>query len=451
MALFKAFSTWLERVIAQQYPGNHIIALWITEKNILNHSPFRPVLGLHRKGIIVSISRREFFKKAGVGTASAGLLAGGTSLSFGKNLATEGASKEDCCKKVTVLNPYRYIDWESVPQYKSNLHCHTKLHKIEKDGTIIEHGKSGYDESNGKTYGSDGWYLPDVVIDEYKKYGFHILALTDHNPFYGYGKDAESYGTATTHPWTLWNRTPEELGMIAVEGKELTNPQDYEHDISLFNSLGDLDQSNGYDRIERLKAVSDHMGLLSLAHPRKKITVSEMVTQAKRHYVSVALEVFTRSGRRGTRGALDYWDEILTETMPFLPIWGISVDDMHTFDQLGTNWCMHLLPEFHLGAVRHSLVRGEFYFSIDSNGNDIKRHRPIQAPVIDKIEVDGRKIKIYSRNTNHISWISEGNPVFTGNTLDLDKVVVGSYVRAELIGKQDEITGTQPFGIIHGS
>ena len=94
---------------------------------------------------------------------------------------------------------------------------------------------TGFDESDGDVYGSDGWALPDVVIDEYKKYGFSILALTDHNPFYGYSKLAESYGTLTTYPWTLWNRKPDELGMIAIEGKELTNPQHFEHDISLFN------------------------------------------------------------------------------------------------------------------------------------------------------------------------------------------------------------------------
>ena len=286
-----------------------------------------------------------------------------------------------------------------------------------------------------------------------QKYGFDILALTDHNPFLGYGKPANSYGKLTTYPWTLWNRNPDELDMVAVEGKELTNPQDFEHDISLFNDLGDLDQTDGYNRIERLKAVSDNMGLLSLAHPRRNVTVSEMVTQRKQYNVSVSLEAFTRSvgvRSKGLRFPLDYWDEILTETMPLLPIWGISVDDMHSFDQLGGNWSMHLLPELRLGAVRHSLERGEFYFTMDPNGNDVKRHHPIKAPIINKIEVNGRKITIHCKNTNNISWISEGKQVSTGDTLDLDKVVAGSYIRAELFGNDGEITCTQPFGIIHG-
>ena len=395
------------------------------------------------------MNRRRFCKKVGIGAGAVGFSASGASQLVGKSLDSDATSKKGCSMKVTILNPYRYIDWDGVTQYKSNLHCHTKVHKREKDGTIIEYGKVSYEQSDGVVYGSDGYNFPEVVIDQYKKYGFDILALTDHNPFYGYGKPADSYGTLTTYPWTLWNRNPDELDMIAVEGKELTNPQDFEHDISLFNDLGDLNQSDGYNRIERLKAVSDNMGLLSLAHPRRNVTASEMVAQLKRYNVSAALEVFTRSGRRGTRGALSYWDEILKETMPFLPIWGISVDDMHTFDQLGTNWCMHLLPEFHLGAVRHSLVRGEFFFSIDSNGNDLNRHHPVKVPHINKIEVNDRKIEIHCENVNSISWISEGNQVSTGNTLDLDKVAVGSYVRAELIGKQDEITGTQPFGIIH--
>lgn len=395
------------------------------------------------------VNKSGFFKKLGIGVAGIVFFASGVSQLASKSLDSVDSAIDNGSKKVTILNPYKYVDWDNFGQYKANLHCHTKLHKREKDGTIIEYEMDNYDESKGVAYGSDGYYLPDTVIDQYKRYGFTILAITDHNPFYGYGKVAESYSTLTTYPWTLWNRKPEELGMIAVEGKELTNPQDFEHDISLFSNLGDVDQSDGYDRVKRLKAVADNMGLLSLAHPRRNISVSDMVNQLRQYDVSVALEVFTRSARRGTRGALSYWDEILKESMPLLPIWGMSVDDMHTFDQLGTNWSMHLLPELRLGAVRQSLVRGEFYFSIDPNGTDVKAHHPIKAPVIKKIEVKERKINIDCKNANRICWISEGNQVSTGNTLDLDKVVVGSYVRAELFGNNGEMTCTQPFGIIH--
>ena len=387
-----------------------------------------------------------------MGGASVGFL---TDETFGSSFSGDQERKHR--RTAAVFNPYRYVDWDNLSRYKSNLHCHTKLHKREKDGTIIESDdsyfgssrKTGFDESGGDVYGSDGKALPDAVIDEYKKYGFDILALTDHDPFYGYGTLQESYGKQTTYPWTLWSRNPQKLGMIAVEGKEFTNPVDYEHDVSLFNNLGGIDQSNGYDRIERLRAVSDNMGLLILAHPRRNVTADQISAQVRRYHTAAAIEVFTRSGRRGTRGALSYWDEVLKQTMPFLPVWGISTDDMHTFDQLGTNWCTHLMSEFNVGAVRHSLVRGEFYVSIDPQGNNLDRHNPVRAPVIDKIEVHDRIITIHSENADHISWISEGDEVSTDFALELETVAVGSYIRAELFGKEDEITCTQPFGILH--
>ena len=102
-----------------------------------------------------------------------------------------------------------------------------------------------------------------------------------------------------------------------------------------------------------------------------------------------------------------------------------------------------------MGAVRHSLERGEFYFSLDPKGNDIKRHNPVKAPVITRIEVSGTKIKIWGENISKIIWISEGERIAEGDTLDLGMVDAGNYVRAELKGESGEITCTQPFGIIH--
>ena len=237
--------------------------------------------------ISVALLITGFAAKAG------GLPASGTAL----------PEKEACCQRyVTIMNPYRNVEWDRCSQYKGNFHALTRLHKLEKDGRIILYEDSGYEESGGEVYGN-----------------YH-----------------ESYGDNTTYPWTLWGRDPEKLGMVAVEGKELTNPHRgyHEHDVSLFNNLGETDQhKGGYNRTEILDKVSRRMGLLSLAHPRGNMTSGELAGQVRSYNAGVLMEVFTRGSSTDTR---DLWDDVLEQTMPFDPIWGLSVDDMYSFYQLGT-------------------------------------------------------------------------------------------------------------------
>jgi hypothetical protein len=54
-----------------------------------------------------------------------------------------------------VVNPYADVDWAQVEQHQANLHTHTTQ--------------------------SDGRLTPNQVIDEYRKRGYTILCLTDHN------------------------------------------------------------------------------------------------------------------------------------------------------------------------------------------------------------------------------------------------------------------------------
>lgn len=124
-------------------------------------------------------------------------------------------------------NPYEDVDWETYGQYKANFHAHTNQ--------------------------SDGSFTPDEVIDKYHGAGYKILDLTDHDS-YGYNAD-------TTWPWTKWDRNPEELGMLAIEGNELSNT---DHIGSLFNDYGG--PRAGEEELA-LQKVRERNGLAIMHHP----------------------------------------------------------------------------------------------------------------------------------------------------------------------------------------
>ncbi len=119
-----------------------------------------------------------------------------------------------------VVNPYEGIDWETTGHFRTNLHCHTTE--------------------------SDGRMDPPVVIDEYHQRGYDALAITDHN--------------LCTWPWEDFGRSPEELGMVAIPGNELSR---HHHALSLFAEF----EHPSRDIDEVMDALAEADGLGVLCHP----------------------------------------------------------------------------------------------------------------------------------------------------------------------------------------
>lgn len=130
------------------------------------------------------------------------------------------AQYDATAQPVLELNPYEGVNWERFGQYKANLHTHTTQ--------------------------SDGAMDPARVIDEYHARDYDILALTDHN--------------LCTWPWTEYGRVPEELGMLAVPGNELSR---HHHALSLFCEVEPPER----DLHVVLDAVRAAGGLAALCHP----------------------------------------------------------------------------------------------------------------------------------------------------------------------------------------
>ena len=326
-----------------------------------------------------------------------------------------------CSKTPQIQNPYESVNWQTYNQYKANLHTHTTR--------------------------SDGSYSPQWVVDNYKKLGYSILAITDHN--------------AVTYPWTDFeslkpsnksfekmeegkierskliyeNRDPKNLEMIAVQGCEISSPQ---HLGSYFT---DLEQRS--DSIEKtLNSIKEKNGILIFNHPGKYDHNALWYTTYFQNYPHIiGTEVFNQGNRYPNDKQL--WDSILVNLMPERPVWGFSNDDFHGRG-LGRNWNIMLLPKLTSDWVRKGMTDGLFFFVYAPSGHNGAAPPKIDSVFVDKVKVS---IEIISSGYDSIHWISGGEIVEKGNKVQLNNTFDGSYIRAEVFGKDGTILGTQPFGI----
>ena len=130
------------------------------------------------------------------------------------------SSRETETSLVLTLNPYSNVNWTTDGQFKANLHTHTT--------------------------NSDGYYAPTNVIDRYHSGGYDALAITDHD--------------RVTWPWMAYGRDPQQLGMLAIAGNELSKNH---HASSLFSTY----QPVSYLLDNALDEIANRGGLATMCHP----------------------------------------------------------------------------------------------------------------------------------------------------------------------------------------
>lgn len=334
-----------------------------------------------------------------------------------------------CAAQWDIQNPYENVDWENHRQYKANLHTHTTC--------------------------SDGRFSPQTVVDEYHKLGYKILAITDHNevtyPWTNFAnmkasdrsRERLENGILGQEALTYENRNPETLGMVAIQGNEVSTP----HHINSF--FTDYEQKTKQEEIA-LEAIESHGGVTFINHPGRytdknseKYNVEWYVDILTRFDHIAGIEVYNQVDRYPTDRQL--WDSILAELMPVRPVWGFSNDDFHGgLNKLGVSWNVFVLPELTEAWVRRGMEEGRFFYV-----HAVEGHRGSQPPHIESIKVNRQKGIIEIQVTGHdsIRWISGSHVIRSGNEIQLkNNTKVSGYVRAEIFG-QGTIIGTQPFGI----
>ncbi|MFH1377680.1 MAG: sugar-binding protein [Planctomycetota bacterium] len=311
-----------------------------------------------------------------------------------------------------IHNPYQSVNWQTVSRYKANFHTHTTM--------------------------SDGDGTPAEVIDRYVELGYSILALTDHDNVGPKNNKEDPERSRTTWPWSTYERDPGALGVIPIQGNEISK---IHHIGSLFNDYGDSDVESETKAFEEIKKRG---GLAILNHPgRYQFPVDWYLNHYRTHPHLVGLEIYNQGNRYPNDRQT--WDAILTEIIQERPVWGFSNDDMHKMKtHPGRSWNVLLLNELTLDSVRQAMEAGYFFYVYSPEG-----HSGAAAPVIKEITVnpDEGLIAIQADGYDRVVWISDGNIVHQGETIDLDLVdAIGEYVRAEVFSG-NIVIGSQPFRV----
>jgi len=343
-----------------------------------------------------------------------------------------------------VVNPYKDINFNAVSNYKGDFHVHSYPH-------------------------NDG--LPHELIDRYNDdFEFDILALTCHDiPTFGFNspmtnwkwteldevevrdRDSGEFDEDTSFE-DAESRNPDELDIMAVEGIELTNS---DHRNSLFNDLWEsverYDNEDASDIQWTLEEVANRFGLSFICHPDRYSRTDEYYADLYKSLPTCfGMEVWS-----DTEDSREIWDSVLTELMPYRPVWGMSNSDNHNLHSggrgAGRNWNTFFMEKLNYYALRRSFSKGEFFFSFHENAHrEPDKHVPKTiAPEIEDVLVTVEKIELtINKDYDNIKWISEGEEVETGNIVMLENENLGSYVRAVVEGNDGGLVYTQPFGLI---
>jgi hypothetical protein len=326
--------------------------------------------------------------------------------------------------RALVRNPYKGIDWAQAEPRKASLHMHTLQ--------------------------SDGFQMVDEVVGCYKRAGYSILALTDHDCFkpnaqvrskrvapengspYPVKPYPKGYPANTTWPWNDYGTaSAEEHGMVGIQANELT----YRHHInSFFCDYGVWYRKTGkkapYGGIvdaagnvvwedDQIEGVGSCNGLAVLNHPGVPDKTSWWVRQSldwyaerfRKHPASclVGLEVTNCSPSRRLYDE-GLWDQLLARFMPHRPVWGFGTDDMHNLKSARQSYTTFFLAEPTVAKVRQAMLAGAFSFSVSTRKvNYLAEPQKLdRLPELHSVAVDEGKgtITLGTEACDEVRWIS---------------------------------------------
>ncbi len=304
-----------------------------------------------------------------------------------------------------LINPYEGINWATINQYKAQLQTHTRY--------------------------SDGHSDPHQAIDEYHAANYHILALTDHDTIfydqrpatlypwteladiYNAIKDltsphwGDTWENASNEPWE--NRDPGVLGMLAVEGCEVSATRHIGSFFNAFPGEKSSDESYVFGEIESLG------GIAIFYHPGRYVSYNsaagiDWYANFYRNFKSVllGLEVYNQGNRHSNDRKL--WDNLVKELYydidvdnpEKVKIFGYSNDDNHSAPG-GTHYFRNyqyiLADSLTESDVKAAMQEGELYFCYEPAGSGDGK-----CPGINAINIVDEEIVIDAVDYNTINW-----------------------------------------------
>jgi len=351
---------------------------------------------------------------------------------------------------------YADLNWSEIGHYDSEFHTHP--------------GMGGYE------------YDPHQTIDRYHEEGYKILTLAEHsshipqdhmNTIYPWTELSQIYERIkdVSHPsrdYTFeeihnepWeDRDPIELGMVSVEGNELSG---HHHTISVFNLWsGHVDTE-----IESFEKITELGGFAYLAHPgryveRLGLTAHWYVDMYKRYDILIGQSVYNREDNHpGDRAFYDEIQHILGGAER--PIWLYGEDDMHGEGTLAWNRDVILLENFRPGSLHPDIPDGSAPDVMEALQNGYsylwkpsEQYNKRAFNIVDVV-VDGSQVELTIDNeelVEEIRWRThnpesgETETVHYGFSISANDVPEESlFVRAVIEGEEGRIY-TQPFYLL---
>jgi hypothetical protein len=353
--------------------------------------------------------------------------------------------------------PYQDLNWDRVTHHDSEFHTHPGLGNEEYDPhqTIDRYHEEGYEIL---TLAAHSYDVPSDYIDA-------IYPWTELSQIYEKIKHVENptennmtYEEMSNEPWQ--DRDPVELGMISVQGNELSS---HHHTVSVFNLLaGDFDTE-----IESFEMIAELGGLAYFAHPgryveRWGLTAHWYVDLYLRYDVLIGQAIFNRRDRHPEdRAFYDKIQHLLGGAKR--PIWLYGEDDMHRESELGWNRDVMLLENFEPGSLHPTIQDGAAPDVMEALRNGYSYlWKPSEqynrrAFNITNVQVTGRQVALTIDNeelVNEIRWRTHNPEIddtetvhrgFTISTADVPDYAL--FVRAEIEGTDGTIY-TQPFYLV---
>jgi hypothetical protein len=222
------------------------------------------------------------------------------------------------------------------------------------------------------TLNSDGDSTPDDVVRWYREHDYRFLVLTDHN-----------FLTSVDALQALHGADEQ---FLVIRGEEVTETLGekslHTNGLNLDALVPPQGGTSVVDIVQRnVDAIRRERGVPHINHPNFRWSITPAELAQIRNYR--LLEIFNghpmvnNLGGGGVPGLEEIWDAVLSGG---LLVYGIAVDDAHTFKQPGNpdvagpgrGWISVRAARLEAGALMAALERGDFYASTGVELEDVQ-------------------------------------------------------------------------------